>query len=472
MMPHARAHCQPNPATRRQINAVTSDTEERSALGFQLVADEPDQWVARTASRRIRTPEHWLTAVVFMVGAGFCPGAGATTLRVAEDIAARMAGSQDGTVAYCLDGMVKRLGLSRRCIANHIGFLRVLGLLAWVERGSSLRNALRGRDGFGPGVGFKRSATIYAPVAPPVWDRAHGRRLDGTGYRARVIGVTEQGRALAVAEARAKQGNPPVDNRSSEPVDNSGPCTPSVGVPKPRTSSTVGERSTDTTRKRAARGRGRHSARWTPRQASLAMLKAREVQLHTWWAQGSCVRRFAYSLRPLMAAGWSWEEIGRELGRWKVPLRPRNVAAYVSAEIRRRVNDGSLLLPGSSVRPYRQAPAVEDRYVTWLARRAVEFADRWDTTQHLRAEVRSTAGAGRSPGARIPRGLQDADPSRVLLTSEEIVRLQANAPVYRSGADLWAEVEERAAARIEAEGRLDWWEELSPEELNWRQVYA
>jgi hypothetical protein len=173
-----------------------------------------------------------------------------------------------------------------------------------------------------------------------------------------------------------------------------------------------------------------------------------------------------------MAAGWSWEEIGRELGRWTVPWRPRNVAAYVAAEIRRRVNSGDLFLPDDSVRRYRQAPAAEKRYDTWLAGRRVEFADRWDSTRHLRVEARSGAGAGRTPGKRIPRGLQDADASRVLLTSQEIAALQAVAPAYRSGEDLWTEVEERAAARIEAEGRLDWWEVLASEELHSRQVYG
>jgi hypothetical protein len=347
-----------------------------------------------------------------------------------------------------------------------------------MERGSSRRNALRARHGeaFGPGIGFKRTATIYAPVAPPVWDQAHGRRLDGTGYRARVIGVTDQGRTLAVAEARAKragnQASAPVDNPSSGPVDNSGPCTPSVGVPKPRTSSTVGERSTDTTRKRAARGTAHRSARWTPQQTSLAMLKAREVQLHTWWAQGFCVRRFAYALRPLMAAGWSWEEIGRELGRWAVPWRPRNAAAYVSAEIRRRANNGDLFLPDDSVRPYRQAPTAEERYDTWLAARNPEFAGRWEETQPLRAQVRTSAGRGRSKERRVPRGLQDADPSRVLLTSQEIAALTADAPAFRSGEDLWAEVEALAAERIESEGRLDCWEMLPAQELSRWQIYG
>ena len=83
--------------------------------------------------------------------------------------------------------------------------------------------------------------------------------------------------------------------------------------------------------------RWKGSTGWSAGEAALAMAQARSVQLHTWWSQGSCVRKFAYALRPLFTAGWTWEECARELGRWTVPLRPRHVASYIAAEIRRRV---------------------------------------------------------------------------------------------------------------------------------------
>ncbi|MEU1824258.1 hypothetical protein ABZ502_17745 [Streptomyces abikoensis] len=80
-----------------------------------------------------------------MVAAGARRGANGTTVRIAQDIADRMHRSKDGTVAYCLASMQQRLRLSERCIALHVAILRELGLLAWVERGSSMRNALRTR---------------------------------------------------------------------------------------------------------------------------------------------------------------------------------------------------------------------------------------------------------------------------------------------------------------------------------------
>jgi hypothetical protein len=474
MMPHARARCQPIPATRRQNSAVIPATEGVPTLGFTLVQEERQQWVTSTSSRRVRCPEDFLKAVHFMVGSGYCPGAGKTTIRVAEDIAARMPGSKDGTVAYCLDSMVKRLGLSRSCIAQHVGYLRALGLLVWLERGSARRNALRTRhgDGFGPGVGFKRTATIYAPVAPPVWDQAHGRRIDGDGYGARVVGVTADGRVLAVAEAQAKQAK----RSTPKPVDNSGSWTPSVQVPKPRTTARVGGGKKDTARKRAGAEKTPHQPKnptgWSPQQAAGAMWQARQVQLHTWWTQGSCVRRLAYALRPLFVAGWSWEETARELARWNVQRRPRNVGAYLSAELRRQANSGHIILPDGSVRPYRQAPADENRWDGWLAKRPAKFAARWEETQHLREKVRALTPPGRGSVRRIPRGLQGARPDRVLLTSEEIDRLTSGSSAPRACADLWAEAEERAAARVEAEQRMEHWELLPPGALEYRQVYA
>lgn len=473
-MPHARARCQPNPAARRQINAMTPAAEGLDALGFDLVTDEAEQWVTRTSSRRICRPREWLQAVNFMVSCGFCPGAGETTIRVAEDIAARMPGSSDGTVAYCLAQMVTRLGLSRRCITQHVGYLRALGLLAWQEQGSALRNALRARHGndFGPGMGFKRSATIYAPVAPPIWDQAHGRQLAGEGYRARVTGVTDRGRALAVDQARAEHARKNPGGPVHNPVDHAGSCTPSVQVPKPRTPVDVGGGKKDTARKRRTVERREDGKRWTAQETAWAMLWARQVQLATWWTQGSCVRKLSYSLRPLFNAGWDWDMIGRELGKWNVRARPRNVGAYIAAEIRRRANLGLIHLPDGLVQPFRQAPADEQRYDRMLERRAAEFGERWERTQPARAQVRAVTPPGRGRGGYMPRGLADARPDRVLLTDEEFARLKAHPWIPVACETLWAEAEEKAAARIEAERRMENWEMLPPSVLEYRQVYG
>ncbi len=457
-MPHALARCQPIPATRRQINEVTASAEA-SAHGFTLVREEAEQWVSHTRSRRVPRRRDWLKAVRWMVAQGFRDGTNETTLRIAEDIAARMYRSKDGTVAYCLAGMMARLRLSRRCVAKHVQFLRELGLLAWAEKGSSLRNAVRARKGtaFGPHDGFKRSATIYAPVAPPAWDEHQGLRIDGLGYWARVQGVTHTGRQIGIEDAQddaraaeEQQGT----NHPGEPVDNSGSCTPSVRTPKPRTTARDSGGKKDRARTRAPRCgktpglREKGSTGWTPAMTAAAMNSARLVQLHTWWTQGSCVRELGYALRPLFAAGWSWEMCARQLAGWSVPLRPRHVGSYVASEIRRRVNAGLLFLPDGSVRPYRQAPADDGRYQNWLRRRRDQAARRWEETAGLREQVRRLMPAGRK-AKRVPRGLVDARPERVLLSSAEIKEILTKTPSFRSCEDLWAEAEARAAARLE-----------------------
>ncbi|AWI32661.1 hypothetical protein [Streptomyces tirandamycinicus] len=453
MMPHARARCQPIPATRRQMNDADAPAET-AVLGFSLVRSEAEQWVSRTRSRRIRRRGEWLRAVTCMVAGGFRKGANATTILVAEDIADRMPRSKDGTVAYCLAGMVQRLRLSKRCIAMHVQILRELGLLAWAEQGSSQRNALRTRlgDAFGPGVGFKRTATIYAPVAPPAWDEAMGHRIEGEGYGARLQGVTDAGRERAIGDARDRHEDR-ARGSSQSPVDNAGSCTPSVVVPQPRTSRSVDGGFKDRPRRRAARSqtslthRAKGSTGWTPRQAAYAMAQSEFVALHTWWAQSSCRRQLAFALRPFFAAGWSGEEVARELARWSVPLRPRHVASYVRSEIRRRVNSGALFLPDGSVAPYRQAASDDGRYQGWLARRRSEAEERWSQTASLRETARAAVPQGVRRARRVPRGLADARPDRVLCTSDELRAAMEKAPRFRSGEELWAEIEELSEVR-------------------------
>ncbi|MEK8141761.1 hypothetical protein NKH18_01320 [Streptomyces sp. M10(2022)] len=65
-----------------------------------------------TGSRRAE-PRAWLRAVVWLVDAGLHRRAGATTLAVARDLAARM-DYRLGFVLYDLDGTAARCGCRRR----------------------------------------------------------------------------------------------------------------------------------------------------------------------------------------------------------------------------------------------------------------------------------------------------------------------------------------------------------------------
>lgn len=466
-MPHARTGCHQNSATRRQSDPHAAPKGGTYAQ-FALVTDESQQWISATSSRRLPKGKGWLRAVQFMVGAGFHPKANETTLRVARDLARRVSPGT-ATVAYCLDGMMRRLRLSRRCIAQHVRVLRELGLLAWAEKGSSLRNALRRRADFGPGTGFRASATIYAVVAPQVWDDAMGRRIDGEGYGARVCGVTPEGREREIAEVRARHEAPdqPVDNSEMTPVENGGPCTPSVLVPQPRTSGNRrGGGSKDKPRQRAARPRKtpptstRGSTGWTARQTAYAIEETRFVQLYTWWTQGACPRQLAYVLRPFFKAGWAGPDIARELARWTVPLRPQHVPGYVAAELRRRANTGLLYLPDGLVTPYRSAPAAEGRYDAWKAQHAAEAEARWLRTQHLREAARKATPKARTKGWRW---LAVGDASAVLCTTKELEKVMKASGPIQAMETVWQEHDEAVEARLKEEGRYDGWE-LAPAE--------
>jgi hypothetical protein len=154
--------------------------------------------------------------VVWLIAAGLHPRANATTQRVADDLADRM-DYDTGHVLYGMDAMAARLGLDPSNVRRHIRYLRELGALVWVQRGSRA-NILR-RKGQ---AGYAGTATVYAAVVPAVYDHAMGHRIIGTGYTARIV---------VDLSKRPK----PVDNPEMGAVDNpaDGSCAlPSLTVVK------------------------------------------------------------------------------------------------------------------------------------------------------------------------------------------------------------------------------------------------
>ncbi|EDY44965.2 hypothetical protein [Streptomyces sp. SPB074] len=99
--------------------------------------------MTETASRHAQ-PRAWKRAVRWLVAAGLHPRANTTTLRVAEDLAARM-DFVEGLVLYDLDGTAARLDLDRSTVKRHVAVLRQLGALAWVRHGTK-RQQRQGRD--------------------------------------------------------------------------------------------------------------------------------------------------------------------------------------------------------------------------------------------------------------------------------------------------------------------------------------
>ena len=173
------------------------------------------QHIEHTASRR-SGPRKWLRAVRWLIGAGLHPKANATTQAVADDLAARM--DYDlGHVLYGMDAMAARLQLDPSNVRRHVRYLRELGALAWVQRGTRA-NSRRSKGE----TGYAGTATVYAAVIPASYDHAMGHRVIGTGYAARIV-------------VDLSKRPEPVDNREKQAVDNSpnGSCAlPSLTVVK------------------------------------------------------------------------------------------------------------------------------------------------------------------------------------------------------------------------------------------------
>lgn len=317
-----------------------------------------DQDIVWTRSRRAE-PRAWLRAVVWLVAAGLHEGACETTVRVAEDLAARM-DYRRGIVVYDLKGAARRTDTSEATVKRHVKVLRELGALVWLVHGSKRNIALAGEP-------YMATATIYGAVIPAVFDEAMGHRLAGTGYEARVCGVTEAGRERAVAESTARSqvrqkttrrterrrstgpgcaasrqalpvDNPAVDKSCSQGREPHSPGryhrSPEVQVEsgckdtsRRRASRTTASPSLTTTAAATARGRR------TARQVQRGIWITRQVRARVWWTQGVRLRRLEFVLRPWIDAGLDADTIAAELHSWMLTWRPARPAEYIRVQL-------------------------------------------------------------------------------------------------------------------------------------------
>ncbi|MGW1815571.1 hypothetical protein ACWCQM_18665 [Streptomyces sp. NPDC002125] len=94
-----------------------------------------------------------------------------------------------------------------------------------------------------------------------------------------------------------------------------------------------------------------------------------------------------------------------------------------------------------------------ERLGAMAAKWQAEYGPAWDASAEIRRMCRERLRAQQTPGrrqGRRPTALAEARPERVLLTSAEIEELHAHFAPIRSCEDLWAEAEERAAARVQS----------------------
>ncbi|MEU2248916.1 cell wall protein [Streptomyces sp. NPDC019224] len=323
------------------------------------------QEVAATAARHAQ-PRAWLRAVVWLVEeARIHPKAGETTLRIARELARRM-DYIEGTVLYDLNGTAARCALSRATVKRHVAYLRELGCLAWARHGSRRNLRL-------PGRAYAGTATVYAATIPYAYDRAHGHRVGGQGFRARVVGVPV----------------PPAGNTGAERTGRRGREPQSLDA-RPRTGAVeVRERLKDTPRRRArarTTRRGGSSAPRSPMQVAADIRIAARVRPLVPWTQSEGLRRLAYALRPLIDEGLSTHDVAAELTSWWLTWRPANPAAYITARLRDRASASPHDDLPADAHPQAADPTGNAAWQAWLQQRAetTEFGEKQRTDDDRR----------------------------------------------------------------------------------------
>lgn len=296
------------------------------------------QEVSHTKSRR-SGPRGWLRAVRWLIAAGLHGRANATTLAVAEDLAERMDYST-GHVRYCEADMVARTGISRASVYRHVGYLRELGALAWVQHGT--RANARREMGL---TGYAATATVYAAVIPAAFDHAMGHTIVGSGYSARIV-IDQRGQApvqnpvlkqpLIPSQSRKPVDNPPVDNPSSEARE-----TPSLTWVREEGKLKVVGGSNYTSQARPPKTQIPHqssSINGRPRtglDVQKASKTTRLVRALVPWTQSVPLRQLEFVLRPWTDQDQDAYQIAANLNgmcsgmRW----RPKNPIAFIRARL-------------------------------------------------------------------------------------------------------------------------------------------
>ncbi|MER6117258.1 cell wall protein [Streptomyces sp. NPDC001743] len=260
--------------------------------------------------------------MVWLVEAGLHRRAGATTLAVARDLAGRM-DFRLGFVLYDLEGTAVRCGVSVATVKRHVRVLRELGALVWQRHGTKRNLHLPGRP-------YAGTATVYAATIPAAYDSAMGHRLEGSGYRARVCGVTDAGRDRAIGTGKARAGA--VDNDPADQRGSGGRAPHSSSAHHDLRQAEVRGRVNYTPRGRATSGR---AARRSPLQVARDIAVARQVRPLVGWTQHEGLRRLAYALRPLIDRGLDARDIAAELHGLAAGWRPARPAAWITAALGR-----------------------------------------------------------------------------------------------------------------------------------------
>jgi hypothetical protein len=322
---HRTPSCQLGASATPDTRHISPENGGTQCPATPLVRGTASQHIEHTASRR-SGPRKWLKAVHWLIAAGLHPKANATTMRIVEDLAARM-DYTTGHARYCLDEMTVRLGISRATVTNHVKYLRELGALAWVQHGTRVN--IRRLMGL---KGYAATATVYAAVIPAAYDHAMGHRIIGSGYTARIV-IDQRGQTRKPVDTA---GNAPVENSGSEARE-----TPSLTWLRKESQVQVESGFNYTSQARPPKTRIPHQTsliNGRPRTAAdvqKASNETRMVRALVNWTQKISLRRLEFVLRPWTDRGWDACRIADELNgmcagvRW----RPKNPVAFIRARI-------------------------------------------------------------------------------------------------------------------------------------------
>jgi hypothetical protein len=324
---HAHPSCQlgnPKPGDSRLISPRTGDTQ---CPPHRLVPAR-EQEIDTTRSRHTG-PRNWRRAITWLISAGIHPKANATTQRVADDLADRMDYST-GHARYCLDEMVARTGISKASIKRHIGYLRELGALAWVQHGTRIN--IRRRMGL---KGYAATATIYAAVIPVAYDHAMGHRIIGVGYGARIV-IDQRGQPDIPSQPRKPVDNPPVDDQGSEGLE-----PPSLTWVEGEGKLKMVGGSNYTSQARQPKPRIPHQSsqingrRRTATDVQKAGKTVRLVRALVNWTQSVPLRQLEFVLRPWTDQDQDAYQIAADLNGMCMGLRwrPKNPIAFIRARL-------------------------------------------------------------------------------------------------------------------------------------------
>ncbi|MFH8470355.1 transcriptional regulator [Streptomyces sp. NPDC017991] len=366
-----------------------------------LYVPEANQWLSTSTGRIAPDGYSWMQGVHWVAGSGLYEprrcrshgprSFGPTTVFIAQ-LLSELSPCRPG-----IEYLMRRTGLTKRAVQNHVQILRETGLLAYIVKGTRQRG--------GPSL-----ASEFALMLPPEFDAALGIRTAGEGTGRRVTGIAESGRKLmaklaAKAARRVRRPRSKTSAKTSVGAARKGTsgasvtavsagsrCTPMGGgtdgsstagttsLP-PESKLASGGSQSPVPKKSKAKAGGRRKLNAVGRRFQLA----RELTQELDWLRGCSVPRIAWVARSVADAGWTVTDV-------KAWLHLRGEATHV------RRGSGLLAVLLSNAVTVLDTPAKRaDATERW---RGAQEAARRDRIRQVRARTERHEGDWEVPSSR------------------------------------------------------------------------